>query len=81
MDIIKWADSSAWCVGKILNSLFPIAVSSVVEKVAEELEVCWVVLARRACSVRCGAYWPHLIFIFNLFAVFWGFFCKISFIC
>lgn len=34
MDIIKWADSSAWCVGKILNSLFPTAVSSVVEKVA-----------------------------------------------
>lgn len=34
MEIIKWADSSAWCIGKILNSLFPIAVSSVVEKVA-----------------------------------------------
>lgn len=44
MDIIKWADSSAWCVGKILNSLFPTAVSSVVVKVegrAGSVGWCW----------------------------------------
>lgn len=48
MDIIKWADSSAWCIGKILNSLFPIAVSSMVEKVAGSV----LVSAKHACRTN-----------------------------